>query len=47
MITQQSYQIAFNELFHSLGWIFLGLIVVIWLAKPPFMAKAGASAGGH
>jgi DHA2 family multidrug resistance protein len=48
MITQQGYQIAFNELFHALGWIFIGLIAVIWLTRPPFMAKASASAsGGH
>jgi len=47
MITQQGYQIAFNEVFHVLGWIFLGLVVVTWLAKPPFTAKAGAAAGGH
>ncbi|HEY0197426.1 MAG TPA: DHA2 family efflux MFS transporter permease subunit [Rhodanobacter sp.] len=47
MITQQGYQISFNEVFHALGWIFVGLIFVIWLARPPFGAKAGAAAGGH
>jgi DHA2 family multidrug resistance protein len=47
MITQQAYQISFNEVFHVLGWIFVSLIVVIWLAKPPFAAKAGPAAGGH
>ena len=47
MITQQGFQISFNEVFHALGWIFIGLIVVIWLAKPPFTAKAGAAPGGH
>jgi len=47
MITQQGYQISFNEVFHVLGWIFLGLVVITWLAKPPFTAKAGAGAGGH
>jgi DHA2 family multidrug resistance protein len=47
MITQQSYQISFNEVFHILGWIFIGLVFVIWLAKPPFTAKTGAAAGGH
>ncbi|MBD8874481.1 DHA2 family efflux MFS transporter permease subunit [Rhodanobacter sp. DHB23] len=48
MITQQGFQIAFNEVLHALGWIFLSLIVVIWLAKPPFTPKAGASSsGGH
>jgi len=48
MITQQGYQIAFNELFHALGWIFFGLIAVVWLVRPPFTPKSGASAaGGH
>ncbi|RDS81402.1 DHA2 family efflux MFS transporter permease subunit [Dyella psychrodurans] len=46
-ITLQGLQISFNEIFHLLGWIFLSLIVVIWMAKPPFTAKAGAGAGGH
>jgi DHA2 family multidrug resistance protein len=46
MITQQAFQISFNEILHALGWIFLSLIVVIWLAKPPFVAKGGPAAGG-
>ena len=47
MITQQAFQISFNELFRMLGLVFIGLVFVIWLAKPPFSAKAGAAAGGH
>ena len=47
MITQQAYQISFNELFYALGWIFFLLIGAVWLAKPPFAAKAGAAAAGH
>jgi MFS transporter, DHA2 family, multidrug resistance protein len=48
MITNQGYQISFNEVFHALGWIFVGLIFVIWLARPPFGAKSGgAASGGH
>ncbi|MDI3262831.1 MAG: DHA2 family efflux MFS transporter permease subunit [Fulvimonas sp.] len=48
MITQQGYQISFNEVFHVLGWIFLSLVLVIWLTRPPFGAKGGAEAsGGH
>jgi len=46
-ISAQGLQISFNEIMHVLGWIFLSLIVVIWLAKPPFGAKAGAGGGGH
>jgi DHA2 family multidrug resistance protein len=47
MITNQGYQISFNEVFHALGWVFVGLIFIIWLARPPFSAKAGPAAGGH
>jgi DHA2 family multidrug resistance protein len=49
MIGQQAAQLGFNEVFHLLGWIFLGVIVFVWFAKPPFAAKAGggAAAGGH
>jgi DHA2 family multidrug resistance protein len=46
-ITLQGLQISFNEIFHVLGWVFMSLIVVIWMAKPPFAAKAGAGGGGH
>ena len=47
MITQQSFQISFNEVFHVLGWIFIALIVVIFLAKPPFAPKVRPAGGGH
>ncbi len=44
--SQQSLQIGFNEIFHLLGIIFLCVIAFVWIAKPPFGAKAGAPAGG-
>jgi drug resistance transporter, EmrB/QacA subfamily len=47
MITQQSFQISFNEVFHVLGWIFIALIVVIFLARPPFTPKVRPAGGGH
>ncbi|MEO7068027.1 MAG: DHA2 family efflux MFS transporter permease subunit [Rhodanobacter sp.] len=47
MITQQAFQISFNEIFHMLGWIFIGLMLVIWLAKPPFTTKSKAPPGDH
>ncbi|WP_242106793.1 DHA2 family efflux MFS transporter permease subunit [Luteimonas aquatica] len=48
MIIQQATQIGFNEIFHLLGIIFLVVIAFVWIAKPPFVAKAGAAAaGGH
>ncbi len=46
MISQQALQIGFNEIFHMLGIIFLSVIVFVWIARPPFGAKAGAPAGG-
>jgi DHA2 family multidrug resistance protein len=47
MITRQSYQLSFNDVFHLLGWLFLAVIVVIWLVRPPFAPKAGTPIGGH
>jgi DHA2 family multidrug resistance protein len=48
VISQQAAQIAFNEIFHLLGILFLVVIVFVWFAKPPFAAKiGGAAAGGH
>ena len=49
MIAQQAAQIGFNEIFHLLGILFLVVIAFVWIAKPPFAAKAarGAAAGGH
>jgi DHA2 family multidrug resistance protein len=46
-ITQQAYQIAFNELFYALAIIFLLLIPIIWTTKPPFTPKTGAGDAGH
>ncbi|HVI26829.1 MAG TPA: DHA2 family efflux MFS transporter permease subunit [Xanthomonadaceae bacterium] len=49
MIGQQAVQIAFNEIFHLLGILFLVVIAFVWFARPPFAAKMGkaAAAGGH
>ena len=47
MITQQGFQISFNEVFYMLGWVFVLLIFVVWLARPPFTAKAATASGGH
>lgn len=46
MLDSQSYQLSFNELFHMLGWAFLSLVLVIWIARPPFAAKMGGG-GDH
>jgi DHA2 family multidrug resistance protein len=44
IISNQAAQIGFNEIFHLLGIVFLGVIAFVWIAKPPFQAKAAASA---
>ena len=44
MISQQAVQIGFNEIFHLLGILFLCIIFVVWLAKPPFASKSGPGA---
>lgn len=46
LITQQAFQISFNELFHMLGWLFLILIPLVWMTKPPFTPKMGGGGGG-
>ncbi len=35
------------DYFTLLGWGFMGLMLLVWLAKPPFGAKAGPAAAGH
>jgi DHA2 family multidrug resistance protein len=47
IISLEGYQISFNEVFHVLGWVFCSLVLVIWLTRPPFIAKAGPAAAGH
>jgi DHA2 family multidrug resistance protein len=46
-ITQQATQISFNHIFDGLGALFFVLIVVVWLAKPPFIRGSGGKTGGH
>ena len=44
-IVQQAYMLATNDLFWLWGWIFLALIGVMWLARPPFTAGGAQLAG--
>jgi DHA2 family multidrug resistance protein len=46
VITQQAAQISFNHLFTAMGVIFIALVAVVWLAKPPFIGRSRAP-GGH
>ncbi len=45
MLNSQAYMMSTVDYFHMLGWAFMGLIVLVWMAKPPFTAKAGPPAG--
>ena len=44
-ITRQAYQISFNEIFLALSYILIGVVVVLFFAKPPFTGKAAISKG--
>ncbi|MNF36921.1 Multidrug export protein EmrB [compost metagenome] len=46
-LTSQAYMMSTVDYFTLLCWIFAGLILLVWLAKPPFAAKAGPEASGH
>ncbi|MFW3899500.1 DHA2 family efflux MFS transporter permease subunit [Pseudomonas bharatica] len=47
MLSSQAYMMSTVDYFTLMGWIFAGLILLVWLAKPPFAAKAGPASGGH
>lgn len=46
VITQQGMQISINHIFDGLGFGFFLLIAVVWLSKPPFVAKGRPPTGG-
>ncbi|MFK8333343.1 DHA2 family efflux MFS transporter permease subunit [Pseudomonas sp. BJa5] len=47
MLGSQAYMMSTVDYFTLMGWVFAGLIVLVWLAKPPFAAKAGPASAGH
>jgi DHA2 family multidrug resistance protein len=48
VITQQATQISFNQIMDGLGFGFMILIAVVWLARPPFIARSrGGPPAGH
>lgn len=38
-VINQAYMLATNDIFWGSGFLFLFLLALIWLAKPPFLAK--------
>jgi DHA2 family multidrug resistance protein len=47
IVSSQAYMLSTVDYFNMLGVMFAGLVLLIWLAKPPFAAKAGPAASGH
>ena len=47
VLTSQAYMLSTVDYFTMMGWMFMGLILLVWLAKPPFAAKPGPAASGH
>lgn len=47
MLNSQAYMMSTVDYFTLMGWVFAGLILLVWLAKPPFAAKAGPASAGH
>ena len=47
MLNSQAYMMSTIDYFTLLGWVFVGLVFLLWLAKPPFTAKAGSASAGH
>lgn len=40
-ITNQAFMLSTDDIFWLSGWVFIGLLAIIWFAKPPFLAKKG------
>ncbi|MBM3109632.1 DHA2 family efflux MFS transporter permease subunit [Pseudomonas sp. P66] len=47
ILSSQAYMMSTVDYFTMMGWVFAGLILLVWLAKPPFAAKAGPASAGH
>ena len=45
LVDQQAFMLAANDSFYASAAIFLLLIPVVWLTRPPQAAGAGAGAG--
>ncbi|ANY87384.1 MULTISPECIES: DHA2 family efflux MFS transporter permease subunit [Pseudomonas] len=47
ILNGQAYMMSTVEYFTLMAWVFAGLILLVWLARPPFTAKAGPASAGH
>lgn len=46
IITEKGLIISANEIFWLSAGVFIALLVLLWLAKPPFTARDSQSSGG-
>jgi DHA2 family multidrug resistance protein len=44
IVSAQAQTLAINEIFWLYGFVFLGVLALVWLARPPFGAPPGAPA---
>jgi DHA2 family multidrug resistance protein len=47
ILNGQAYMMSTVDYFTLMTWIFAGLILLVWFAKPPFTAKAAPASAGH
>lgn len=47
ILNGQAYMMSTVDYFILMTWVFAGLILLVWLARPPFTAKAGPASAGH
>lgn len=47
ILNSQAYMMSTVDYFTLLTWVFGALILLVWLARPPFTAKAGPASAGH
>jgi DHA2 family multidrug resistance protein len=46
MVEQQAFMLSANDVFYASALLFLALVGVVWLAKPPARGEANVSAAG-
>lgn len=47
MVNGQALMMSTLDIFTLLGWLFVALIAVIWLAKPPFAGRSAGPSSAH
>jgi DHA2 family multidrug resistance protein len=47
ILNGQAYMMSTVDYFMMMTWVFTGLILLVWFAKPPFSAKPAPGSGGH